>query len=374
MTAPGQDRRAFLAGLAVASSAAISFSTSRALGAAPAVAPAMTSHIFRSPRHTTRYWVAGPAGGPLMIFVHGWPGNGLMWRAQVEAFAAQGWRCVAPDMRGYGASSTPAAPQAYAISEIAQDMIELHDHLGGRPAVWVGHDLGSPVITGLTARHPVRSRGVALLSLPYLPDAYALSTLLPFVDRKVYPAEEYPDGQFSYYRFYLTDFNQSVIDFDADIPNTLSNIFRSGKPASVGSVYKTALVTRDGGWFGAAHKAPSVPPDPALWPVDDFDAVVEAFRRTGFRCGSSWYLNDASNIAYARSAPDNGRLRQPVLYINGAWDGICEITRTRLGDPMRQKCPNLTVTNLQAAHWLPLERKSESIAAIRSWLRTSELT
>ena len=44
-----------------------------------------------------------------MIFVHGWPEIGLMWRAHVEAFASEGWHCVAPDMRGYGGSSAPTA-------------------------------------------------------------------------------------------------------------------------------------------------------------------------------------------------------------------------------------------------------------------------
>ena len=61
----------------------------------------------------------------------------------------------------------------------------------------------------------------------------------------------------------------------------------------------------------------------------------------------------------------------PDGQINGDWDGICDITRTRLGDSMRQTCPKLTVTNLQGAHWLPLERKAETIAAIRSWLRSA---
>ena len=333
----------------------------------------MTSHTFGSPRHMTHYWSAGPTDGPLMIFVHGWAGIGLMWRAQIEAFAAEGWRCLAPDMRGYGASSAPAAVQAYALSEIVEDMVELHDHLGGLPAVWVGHDLGSPVISGLAARHSERSHGIALISVPYLPDAFALSSLLPLIDRQLYPADRYPDGQFSYYRFYLTNFNQSVMDFNADIPATLSNIHRSGTPDMIGKRYKTAETTRNGGWFGKAHRAPTVPPDPAMWPTTDFDALVEAFRVTGFRPGNSWYLNDDANIVYAQSAPEGGRLRQPVLYINGDWDGICEITRTPLGEPMRQKCPNLTVKTLEGAHWLPLERKLETITAIISWLEKEEL-
>jgi pimeloyl-ACP methyl ester carboxylesterase len=90
----------------------------------------LTDATFHSPRRATHYWEAGPAGGPLMIFLHGWPEIGLVWRAQVEAFASEGWHCIAPDLRGYGGSSTPTASEAYALKEIVDDMVELHDHLG----------------------------------------------------------------------------------------------------------------------------------------------------------------------------------------------------------------------------------------------------
>ena len=129
----------------------------------------LTDNTFSSPRHTTHYWEAGPAGGPLMFFLHGWPEIGLVWRAQMEAFAAEGWHCIAPDMRGYGGSSVPDASEAYAIKEIVEDMVELHDHLGASPAIWVGHDLGSPVVGALAAHHAKRSRGVMFISVPYTP-------------------------------------------------------------------------------------------------------------------------------------------------------------------------------------------------------------
>ncbi len=202
-----------------------------------------------------------------MIFVHGWPEIALIWRAQIEAFASEGWRCVAPDMRGYGGSSAPDVSEAYALREIVQDMVELHDHLGARPAIWVGHDLGSPVVGALAAHHAKRSRGVVFASVPYSPEAFALPSLLPFIDRKLYSADEYPDGQWDYYHFYLTHFEQAVSDFNADIPATLAAVYRSGDPASVGKMSRTAMVTRNGGWFCPAHRASSVAPDPALWPV-----------------------------------------------------------------------------------------------------------
>jgi pimeloyl-ACP methyl ester carboxylesterase len=133
------------------------------------------------------------------------------------------------------------------------------------------------------------------------------------------------------------------------------------------------LVTLNGGWFGSAHRAPATPPDLALWLPAEFDALVEAFRAHGFRPANAWYLNDIANIAYAQAAPDGGRLRQPVLFINGDWDALCDINRSRLGEPMRRTCRDLSETNLQSGHWLPLERKTELVEAIRSWLKTRGL-
>ena len=149
----------------------------------------LTDATFRSTRHATHYWETGPADGPLMVFLHGWPEIGLVWRAQIEAFASEGWRCIAPDMRGYGGSSALNASEAYALKEIVDDMVELHDHLGARPAIWIGHDLGSPVAGAVAAHHAKRSRGVVFISVPYSPEAFALPNLLPLIDRKLYPAD-----------------------------------------------------------------------------------------------------------------------------------------------------------------------------------------
>lgn len=308
-----------------------------------------------------------------MIFLHGWPSIGLMWRAQMDAFAAEGWHCVAPDLRGYGGSFAPAANDGYAIHEVVTDMAELHDHLGGQPAIWVGHDWGSVVAGEMAAHEPKRSRGVVLISLAYQPDGHALDTLVPLVDRTIYPADQYPDGQWDYYRYYTTQFNAAVADLDADVAASLASIFRPGSPAAVGKVSPNAVVTRNGGRFGAAHRAPPTQPDPALWPPADFDVLVQAFKAQGFRPPCAWYLNDDANIAYARKAPNGGRLSQPVLFVNGDFDQICGITGNRQGDPMRAACPDLAVTSMPSGHWLPLERKTELSQAIRSWLQSKKL-
>jgi len=331
------------------------------------------SHLFRTQRHTTHYLESGPADGPLMMFLHGWPELSLIWRAQMEAFAADGWRCIAPDMRGYGRSSIPAQSAAYAHEQVVADMAELHDHLGGKPAVWVGHDWGSVIAGALAAHEPARCRGAVLVSVPYFPDANALATIVPLVDRSIYPADQYPDGQWDYYRYYTTHFASAVADLDADKASSLASIYRRGDPSVMGKPSPNAMVTRKGGRFGAAHRAPPTKPDPVLWPAADFEVLVQAFEAHGFRGPCSWYLNDDANIAYARSAPNGGRLSQPVLFVNGALDQINTVEGNRLGDPMRAACQRLSVASLSGAHWLPVERKAELVQTIRGWLGNNGL-
>ncbi len=335
--------------------------------------PTLASKIFPTPRHITHYLECGPADGPLMIFLHGWPELSLIWRAQMDAFAAEGWHCIAPDLRGYGGSSAPAADDAYTNEQVVEDMAEFHDHLGGKPAIWVGHDWGSVVAGALVAHKPERSRGVVLISVPYFPDANALPTLVPLVDRAIYPADQYPDGQWDYYRYYTQHFKSAVADLDADKAASLASIFQPGDPASVSKPSPNAMVTRKGGRFGETHRPPSTQPDPALWPPVDFAVLVQAFNAHGFRAPCAWYLNDDANIGYARKAPNCGRISQPVLFVNGDLDQINTINGNRSGDPMRAVCADLTVTSLPGAHWLPLECKAELVQAIRIWLQSKEL-
>jgi pimeloyl-ACP methyl ester carboxylesterase len=322
--------------------------------------------IVETARHRTAYLEAGPADGPLMIFLHGWPELGLVWRPQLERFAAAGWRCVAPDMRGYGGSSVPATTDAYALREIVADMLELHDALGGAPAVWVGHDWGSPVAWSLAARYADRCRAVASLCVPYASRGFALENLLPLVDRELYPPAAYPDGQWSYYRFYELAFEQAAADFEADVAATVALLYRAGSPKAVGRPARSASVVANSGWFGAAHRAPIVPHDTLLLPATDFDAVVAALSANGFRGPDSWYVNDAANVAYAAELPD--RLSMPVLFVHAAWDTICDTVHSRLADPMRADCAELTEVTIDAGHEVMLERPADVNAALETWL------
>ena len=225
----------------------------------------------------------------------------------------------------------------------------------------------------IAAHEPRRCRAAVLVSVPYFPTANALPTLVPLVDRTIYPADVYPDGQWDYYRWYNTHFDVAVADLDADKAASLASIFRSGDSATVGKVAENAKVTSKGGRFGTAHRAPPTAPDTALWGSADFATLVESFAARGFRAPCAWYLNDDANIAYARKAPDGGRLSQPVLFVNGDSDQMNSINGNRYGDPMRTSCSDLTVASLPGAHWLPLECKAGLVRTIATWLQAKNL-
>ena len=332
-----------------------------------------TTKQVETARHRTSLVESGPADGPLMIFIHGWPEIGLLWHAQLEHFAAAGLRCVAPDMRGYGGSSVPTNSGAYAVRELVADMVEMHDALGGAPAVWVGHDWGSPVVWGMASHHPERCRAVANLCVPHIARGFALPNLVPLVDRELYPEDRYPVGQWDYWLLHREHFGRTVRVFEADVRATFSASYRTGAPNAVGKPAMSADMRSRGGWFGPAGP-PAVPRDEALMPQDVFDALVSAFEKTGFGGADAWYLNDAPNIAYAAEALNFGRLDLPVLFLHAERDTVCDTVHSRLADPMREDCTDLTEVTIASGHMLMLEQPDAVNSAIANWLVAKEVS
>lgn len=88
---------------------------------------------------------AGPADGPLLIFLHGFPEFWYGWRKQIEHFANLGYRVWAPDQRGYNLSDKPDAIGDYVLDTLAGDVVGLIDAAGCARARVVGHDWGAAV-------------------------------------------------------------------------------------------------------------------------------------------------------------------------------------------------------------------------------------
>ncbi len=329
----------------------------------------ITENVVKTSRHTTFYLADGPADGPLVIFVHGWPELSISWRHQLPAFAALGFRAVAPDMRGYGRSSVYSRHDDYAQELIVQDMIELIDAIGRKSAVWVGHDWGSPVVWNIASHHPERCDAVASLCVPYYTIDRGLDHTLTLVDRKLYPESEYPAGQWDYMRYYEESFAEAIAPMDANVYKFLKLAFRKGNPAGEGKPAITATARRNHGMLGGTV-VPDVPRDADILSEEDLSIYAAALERNGFFGPSSWYVNHPANAEYAKSARNDGYLDMPVLFLNARYDYVCECTHSRLAEPMRRYCRNLNELTIRSGHWMAQEKPREVNAAIAEWLAT----
>ncbi|SDF62146.1 Pimeloyl-ACP methyl ester carboxylesterase [Blastococcus aurantiacus] len=112
-----------------------------------------------------RLHAAEAGDGPLVLLLHGFPQFWWTWRSQLTALSGAGFRVVAPDLRGYGASDKP--PRGYDLPTAAADVAALVRALGERDAVVVGHDWGALVAWTMAALHPRSVRRLVVLSMAH---------------------------------------------------------------------------------------------------------------------------------------------------------------------------------------------------------------
>jgi pimeloyl-ACP methyl ester carboxylesterase len=111
---------------------------------------------------------AGPADGPLVLLLHGFPEFWYGWRHQIAPLAAAGLRVLAPDQRGYNTSDKPRGVAAYGLDELARDAVGLIEEAGRERAVVVGHDWGGAVAWWMAQRFPERVERLVAVNVPHL--------------------------------------------------------------------------------------------------------------------------------------------------------------------------------------------------------------
>ncbi len=328
----------------------------------------VTEHTVKTGSHTTFFLASGPVDGPLIIFVHGWPELSISWRHQLPCLASLGFRAIAPDMRGYGRSSVYAQHEQYAQELIVADMMQLLDTLGREKAVWVGHDWGSPVVWNIASHHPDRCAAVANLCVPYYTLERGLEACLGLVDRSIYPADQFPAGQWEYQLFYQENFARATAVMEANTYNSAKLFFRKGNPAGQGKPSATSMVRINGGWFNGADAAPDLPRDDDVVTEQDLCAYASALERNGFFGPNSYYMNHEANARYAEQAVNSGYVDMPTLFIAASYDYTCECITSRLPEPMQTYCRDLTVTTIHSGHWMAQEKPFELNAVLVQWL------
>jgi pimeloyl-ACP methyl ester carboxylesterase len=130
----------------------------------PSCLNGITNQVIDTYRLKQNVYFSGPEKGIPVIFLHGNFSSALYWEETMLALP-EGYRGIAPDLRGYGASDKP--PRGYDSPTLAADIAGLVRALGERDAVVVGHDWGGHIGWTLAALHPAVVRRLVVLSVPH---------------------------------------------------------------------------------------------------------------------------------------------------------------------------------------------------------------
>ncbi len=123
-------------------------------------APAGAATVKLADGSMVNYVDAG-SGDRTVILIHGWSFDHRLWSKVAGGFPA-GTRVIAYDLRGFGASSKPAA--GYDFAGFVSDLAGLMDALNIQKAVISGHSLGALVAQDFAAAHPARVEALVLTS------------------------------------------------------------------------------------------------------------------------------------------------------------------------------------------------------------------
>lgn len=324
--------------------------------------------VYAGGNKKIHYLAAGPVNGPAILFIHGWPATAITWKTQIDAFATMGFRAIAPDMPGYGKSTARRLIEDYCQEALVEGMMALLADVGRGGAIWVGHDWGAAVVSSLATQHPEAVKALVSLCVPYRSIELGWGGFLPLVNREIYPVDEYEFGQWDYMKNFEENFEDTMKWFDRDVAGLCKAVMQTTTSPPPNRISAFSTIRRSGG-LGGMLKLPSIEMTrPPLLPAAAFDSFVKDMQETGFWPGSAYFMNHGRNAEYNGKASRSGTLKQPVLFIHATWDLTCDTKTSRLSEPMREACSNLTEATVEAGHWVQFEKPEEVNAALSRFI------
>ncbi|MBW1814143.1 MAG: alpha/beta hydrolase [Deltaproteobacteria bacterium] len=284
-----------------------------------------------------------------VILAHGFPELAYSWRFQIPALADAGYRVIAPNQRGYGATDKPEPVEAYDIHHLCGDMAGLLDTLGLEKAIFIGHDWGGPVVWNMPLLHPDRVAGVVGMSVPFMPrgdhDPVALME------------------QFFGPEHYIVHFNRQpgVADaaFAANPKHFFNNVFRQSRGADQSLEPSTEEPSFNVSLMALLDLTD--PPGKPLMSEEEMDVFVTTFSKGGFTGPINWYRNITRNWETSANLPQ--RIDVPCAIIFGEYDIVPK------GGDVSEYVPNLETITLECGHWIQQEKPEEVNTFLLDWLK-----
>ena len=295
----------------------------------------------------------GPKDGIPVVMCHGFPELAYSWRHQLPALAAAGYRAIAPDQRGYGATSRPEKIEDYDMPHLTGDLVGLLDALDLKSAIFCGHDWGGLVVWQMPLYHPERVRGVIGVNTPFIPRA----PMDPIMAMRA----AYGDDMYIVYF-------QKPGEADAILAKDVGKSFRffMRKNSATAEEYaKRPASERRLELVKALQSDESKWPGEVLLTSEELKVFVDAFTRTGFTGGVNWYRNFTRNWQISENLPQ--KVDVPGLMIMAEDDVVLS---PAMADGMERFVPDLEKVLIRACgHWTQQEHPAETSAAMIDWLK-----
>jgi pimeloyl-ACP methyl ester carboxylesterase len=265
---------------------------------------------------------AGPANGPAVMLVHGFPENWWEWRELIGPLAADGYRVLCPDLRGAGWSSAPLS--SYRKVEMAEDLAGVLDRLGIATTKLVAHDWGGPVAFIMMLRHPDKVTGF-----------FGVNTVAPWVKRGL-----------STFRNIWRFWYQMPISLPVLGPRIIS-------------APNSRFVRLLGSWVGGGFTLPE----------DDVHLYLECMRQPGHaEAGSRWYrtFQTKEMLGWMRGEYNDARVEVPVRWLTGTEDPVITPDLT---DGYAERISDFEVELVDGVgHWIVEQRPELVLDRVRAFL------
>jgi len=288
--------------------------------------------------------------GPAVILLHGFPELAFSWRHQLPALAGAGYRAIAPDQRGYGATSVPADIEDYRIGRLSDDILGLLDALQLESAIFVGHDWGAMLLWHMAVFSPERIEKLIILNIPHYPR--------PPADPIAIWRRRFGDD------FYIVNFQDSDEadrTFAEDTKHFFDVLMR--RNIVTRKIYDRLPDERKVVSLLRAVRRETLRGDPLL-AEDERNYFAGAYDRSGFTGPINWYRNFTHNWEILEGVDQ--RIDIPTLFI-GAVDDV--LIRPEHIEAMKPLVSDLEIHMLESCgHWSQQEKPGEVNRVMLDWL------
>lgn len=292
----------------------------------------------------------GAPGRPPIILVHGWPELAYSWKNQMGPLAKAGFKVIAIDLKGFGASDAPEDKTLYDAAHITGDFVALLDALGIEKAIFCGHDWGGALVWAMGQLHPERVAGIIGVSTPLRPR--------PPVPPLQILAKRFTPNHYIV-RFQEEDAPEKL--FESDVERFFPFIFRKPAPrerwlALIPGVFDLMSRFAEGG-------APKM--EDVVLSKEDLQIYIDAYKKSGFRGGINIYRNVDCNWALMEGREQT--IAAPSLWIGAELDLFLP---PESAEGMEALIPDLEKRVLSGCgHWVMWEKPERLNAAITDWLK-----